>query len=56
LLGRFGWFQSQIRPPRELRTSVRCLFDMHGNAYEWTKDWYSSYPETSVVDPMDNIR
>lgn len=52
LLGRFGWFQSQIRPPRELRPSVRGLFDMHGNAYEWTQDWYSSYPETSVVDPM----
>ncbi len=56
LLGRFGWFVEnsgkQVHPPRELRPSVRGLFDMHGNAYEWTHDWYSNYKETAVVDPM----
>ncbi len=56
LLGRFGWFQEnsvkQVHPPRELRPSVRGLFDMHGNLFEWTHDWYSSNKETSVVDPM----
>ena len=52
VLGRFGWFQAQIRPPRELRPNLRGLFDMHGNVYEWTHDWYRAYPETSVVDPM----
>jgi serine/threonine protein kinase/formylglycine-generating enzyme required for sulfatase activity len=52
VLDRFGWFQAQIHPPQKLRPSLRGLFDMHGNVYEWTHDWYSSYPETSVVDPL----
>ena len=56
LLGRFGWFQEnsgkQVHPPRELCPSVRGLFDMHGNIFEWTHDWYSDFKETAVVDPM----
>jgi serine/threonine protein kinase/formylglycine-generating enzyme required for sulfatase activity len=52
VLGRFGWYQSKIRPPQELRPSLRGLFDIHGNVYEWTHDWYRAYPETSVEDPL----
>ena len=44
LLGRFGWFVENsgkhVHPPRELRPSVRGLFDLHGNLWEWTHDWY----------------
>lgn len=54
MLARFGWFQEnsdrQVHPPRELRPSVRGLFDMHGNLFEWTHDWFSS--DRLVVDPM----
>jgi serine/threonine protein kinase/formylglycine-generating enzyme required for sulfatase activity len=56
LLGRFGWFLEnsgkRVHPPRELRPSVRGLFDMHGNLMEWTHDWIHEYKETAVVDPM----
>ncbi len=56
LLGRFGWFQGnsdeQVHAPRELRPGVRGLFDMHGNLFEWTHDWFGPYKKTAVVDPM----
>jgi formylglycine-generating enzyme required for sulfatase activity len=56
LLDRFGWFGSnsdkRVHPPRQLRPSLRGLFDMHGNLFEWTHDWFRDYEKTAVVDPM----
>ena len=56
LLGRFGWFTENsgkhVHPPRELRPSIRGLFDLHGNLFEWTHDWYSEFGETAAVDSL----
>ena len=56
LLGRFGWFTENsgkhVHPPRELRPSVRGLFDLHGNLHEWTHDWYGDYGEAVAADPL----
>ncbi len=43
MFGRFGWVENNsdnhVHSPRELRPSLRGLFDMHGNLMEWTHDW-----------------
>ena len=56
LLGRFGWFadnsDKHVHPPRELRPDLRGLFDMHGNLFEWTHDWYGTYDVEAQTDPL----
>ena len=56
LLGRFGWFAENsgkhVHPPRELRPSIRGLFDLHGNLFEWTHDWYGDYGALATTDPL----
>jgi formylglycine-generating enzyme required for sulfatase activity len=56
LLERFGWYSSnsgkRMHPSKELRPSRRGLFDIHGNLFEWTHDWYAWYGTESVTDPV----
>jgi serine/threonine protein kinase/formylglycine-generating enzyme required for sulfatase activity len=56
LLGRFGWFTDNsgehVHPPRELRPSIRGLFDMHGNLFEWSHDWHGAYGIDVATDPQ----
>jgi formylglycine-generating enzyme required for sulfatase activity len=56
LLGRFGWFTENsgkhVHPPKELRPGVRGLFDVHGNLFEWTHDWFGDFTSEAVADPL----
>jgi formylglycine-generating enzyme required for sulfatase activity len=56
LLNQFGWFLENsgkhVHPPRELRPNLRGLFDLHGNLFEWTHDWYGNYDSELLVDPL----
>ncbi len=54
LLSRFGWFaensEKHVHPPKELRPSIRGLFDLHGNVFEWTHDGAGASGETTAAD------
>jgi formylglycine-generating enzyme required for sulfatase activity len=56
LLARFGWFADNsgkhVHPPRALRPSIRGLFDLHGNLFEWTHDWFEDYAALATTDPL----
>ena len=39
---------------RAVRPSIRGLFDLHGNLFEWTHDWYGEYASLATTDPLVN--
>ena len=56
ILDRFGWFtensDKKVHPGREKRPSVRGLFDVHGNLFEWTHDWEGDFGASNKTDPV----
>ncbi len=55
LLADYGWFAENsdkwLHAVGQLRPNLRGLFDVHGNLYEWTQDWYDNYSGDTLVDP-----
>jgi serine/threonine protein kinase/formylglycine-generating enzyme required for sulfatase activity len=59
LLPEYAWFTEnsgkRVRPPKQLRPSIRGLFDIHGNVSEWCHDWFAEYDLHASVDPLGAI-
>jgi formylglycine-generating enzyme required for sulfatase activity len=47
----YGCNVGQTTPVKKYPANPWGLFDMHGNVWEWTSDYFGNYPTGSVIDP-----
>jgi curved DNA-binding protein CbpA len=58
-LEEMGWYKSNsggtTHPIGQKKANAWGLYDMHGNVWEWCKDWFGLYPRSDITDPTGGL-
>lgn len=55
-LDEVAWYEENsnktTHPIGQKKPNAWGIYDMHGNVYEWCRDYYGEYPNSAVTDPI----